>query len=144
MGDFVERCKKHADDKRGARFISIFTKPSRNTQDEIPSYEWHVVTDPMTAEVSIGCKPAQTLDVLRQLIEDGVTECNQLAQEMRVTPGTISKWAKGPWKRAGWEKKVVSTTWSRMETKETKISDLRFHVSGARFRSFRARLLLYE
>lgn len=86
--------KKHADDKRGARFISIFTKPSRNTQDEVPSYEWHVVTDPVTGDISLGCKPAQTLDVLRQLIEDGVTECNQLAQEMRVTPGTISKWAK--------------------------------------------------
>jgi putative DNA primase/helicase len=93
--------KKHADDKRGARFISIFTKPSRNIQDEVPSYEWHVVTDPVTGEVSVACKPAQTLDVLRQLIEDGVTECNQLAQEMRVTPGTISKWAKKAMKE-GW------------------------------------------
>ena len=86
--------KKHADDKRGARFISIFTKPSRNTQDEVPSYEWHVVTDPVTGEVTVGCKLAQTLDVFRQLIADGVTECNQLAQEMGVSPGTISKWAK--------------------------------------------------
>jgi len=96
--------KKHADDKRGARFISIFTKPSRNTQNEVPSYEWHVVTDPASGEVSVGCKPAQTLDVLRQLIEDGVTECNQLAQEMRVTPGTISKWAKKAMKE-GWLRK---------------------------------------
>jgi len=96
--------KKHADDKRGAHFISTFTKPSRNTQDEVPSYEWHVVTDPVTGEVSVGCKPAQTLDVLRQLIEDGVTECNQLAQEMRVTPGTISKWAKKAMKE-GWLRK---------------------------------------
>jgi hypothetical protein len=96
--------KKHADDKRGARFISIFTKPSRNTQDEVPSYEWHVVTDPVTGEVSVGCKPAQTLDVLRQLIEDGITENSQLAQEMRVTPGTISKWAKRAMKQ-GWLRK---------------------------------------
>lgn len=96
--------KKHADDKRGARFVSIFTKPSRNTQDEVPSYEWHVVTDPVTGEVSVGCKPAQTLDVLRQLIEDGVTECGQLAQEMRVTPGTISKLAKKAMKE-GWLRK---------------------------------------
>jgi hypothetical protein len=96
--------KKHADDKRGARFVSIFTKPSRNTQDEVPSYEWHVVTDPATGEVSVGCKPAQTLDVLRQLIEDGVTECGQLAQEMRVTPGTISKLAKKAMKE-GWLRK---------------------------------------
>ena len=96
--------KKHTDDKCGARFISIFTKPSRNSQDEVPSYEWHIVTDLMTDEVSVACKPAQTLDVLRQLIEAGVTECNQLAQEMRVTPGTISKWAKKGMKE-GWLRK---------------------------------------
>jgi hypothetical protein len=46
--------KKHADDKRGARFFSVFTKPSRNTQDEVPSYEWHIVTDLVTGEVSVG------------------------------------------------------------------------------------------
>lgn len=86
--------KKHSDDKRGARYITRFTKPSRNTQDEVPSYEWHVVTDTKTGKVSVGCKPAQTMDVFRQLIEDGVTECNHLAQEMKVSPGTISKWAK--------------------------------------------------
>jgi hypothetical protein len=96
--------KKHADDKRGARFISRFTKPSRNTQDEVQSYEWHVVTDTVTGEISVGCKPAHTMDVFRQLIEDGVTDCNQLAQEMRVTPGTISKWAKKAM-TDGWLKK---------------------------------------
>jgi len=107
--------KKHADDKRGARFISIFTKPSRNTQDEVPSYEWHVVTDPVTGEVSVGCKPAQTLDVLRQLIEDGITENSQLAQEMRVTPGTISKWAKKAMKE-GWLRKGKNREYEILET----------------------------
>jgi len=34
------------------------------------------------------------MDVLRKLIEDGVTECTHLAQELKVTPGTVSKWAK--------------------------------------------------
>ncbi len=57
----LDDAKKQADDKRGARFISRFTKPSRNTQDEIPCFEWHVVTDQVTGEVSVGCKPAQTM-----------------------------------------------------------------------------------
>jgi predicted transcriptional regulator len=48
------------------------------------------------------------LDVLRQLIEDGVTECNQLAQEMRVTPGTISKLAK----------KAMKDNWLRKKGRE--------------------------
>jgi len=105
--------KKHADDKRGARYITRFTKPSRNTQDEVPSYEWHVVTDSATGEVSVACKIAQTMDVFRQLIEDGVTECNQLAQELKVTPGTISKWAK----------KGMDESWLEKKGREYRIVD---------------------
>jgi AAA domain-containing protein len=86
--------KSVADDKRGARFISRFTKPSRNTQDEIPCFEWHVVTDQVTGEVSVGCKPAQTMDVFLGLIEDGVTERGQIAQEMKTSPATVSRLAK--------------------------------------------------
>lgn len=90
----LDDAKRHADDKRGARFISRFTKPSRNTQDEIPCLEWHVVTDSVTGEVTVGYKPAQTMDVFLGLIEDGVRECNQIAQEMKTSPATISRLAK--------------------------------------------------
>lgn len=41
----LDDAKKQSDDKKGARFISRFTKPSRNTQEEIPAHEWHVTTD---------------------------------------------------------------------------------------------------
>jgi AAA domain-containing protein/CHC2-type zinc finger protein len=37
----LDDVKGRADDKRGARFISRFTKPSRNTQEEVPAYAWH-------------------------------------------------------------------------------------------------------
>jgi hypothetical protein len=83
-----------SDDKRGARFISRFTKPSRNTQEEMPAYEWHFVTDEPTGLVSVGHKLAQTMDVFLGLIEDGVTECGQIAQEMKTSPATISRLAK--------------------------------------------------
>ena len=90
----LDDAKKDADDKRGARFISRFTKPSRNTQEEMPAYEWHFVTDEPTGVVSIGCKLAQTMDVFLGLIEDGVTECAQIAQEMKTSPASISRLAK--------------------------------------------------
>ena len=90
----LDDAKKDADDKRGARFISRFTKPSRNTQEEVPAYEWHFVTDEATGVVSIGCKLAQTMDVFLGLIEDGVTECAQIAQEMKASPATVSRLAK--------------------------------------------------
>ena len=89
----LDDAKKNADDKRGARLISRFTKPSRNTQEEIPAYEWHFVTEP-TGAVSVGCKLAQTMDVFIGLIEDGVTDCAQIAQEMKTSPATVSRLAK--------------------------------------------------
>jgi AAA domain len=101
----LDDAKKHADDKRGARFISRFTKPSRNTQDEVPAFKWHVVTDMVTGEISVACKAAHSLEVLRRWIEDGVTECSQLAEEMRVSKGTISKWATKAMKEGWLEKK---------------------------------------
>jgi hypothetical protein len=90
----LDDAKKQTDDKRGARFISRFTKPSRNTQEEIPAYEWHVMTDCITGEISVACKLAQSMDVFRRCIEEGVTDCTQLAEELKVSKGQVSKWAK--------------------------------------------------
>jgi putative DNA primase/helicase len=90
----LDDAKKNTDDKRGARFISRFTKPSRNTQEEVPAYEWHFVTDEATRVVSVAHKQAQTMDVFLGLIEDGVTECGQIAEEMKVSPATISRLSK--------------------------------------------------
>jgi hypothetical protein len=90
----LDDAKKQADDKRGAHFISRFTKPSRNTQEEVPAYEWHIVTDPATGIVSVAHKQAQSLDIFRKLIEDGVTDCTQIAEELKVSKATVSKWAK--------------------------------------------------
>ena len=87
----LDDAKKHSEDMRGARFISRFTKPSRNTQEEIPAYEWYVVTDNVTGEISVSHKLARSMDVFRQCIEEGITECTQLAEESKVSKGQISK-----------------------------------------------------
>ena len=100
----LDDARKNADDQRGARFVSHFTKPSRNTQEEVPAYEWHFITDKTTSVVSIGHRQAQTLDVFRSIIEAGVTECDQIAQEMKVPKYTVSRLAKKAMD-AGWLKK---------------------------------------
>lgn len=100
----LDDAKKQADDKRGAHFITRFVKPSRNIQEDIPPYEWHIVTESQSGQITVGCKLANSMDVFRRYIEDGVTECSQLAEEMRVSKGTISKWATKAI-REGWLKK---------------------------------------
>ena len=64
-----------------------------------------IVVDEASGIVTISHKQAQTADVLRRLIEDGVTECNQIAQEMKVSPATVSRFAKKAID-AGWLRKV--------------------------------------
>jgi hypothetical protein len=39
-------------------------------------------------------KQAQTMDVFLGLIEDGVRDCKQIAQEMKISPATASRLAK--------------------------------------------------
>ena len=90
-------------DKRGACFTTRFTKSSRNIQEDIPAFQWHFVTE-QDGQVSIACNPASSLDVFRKIIEDGVTECGQIAKEMGLSPATVSRLAKKAFLE-GWLKK---------------------------------------
>jgi len=89
----LDDAKNNDDDKRGARFVSRFTKPSRNTQEEVSTYEWHFVTEP-NGEVSISHKMAQTMDVFLGLISDGVSDCGAIAEEMKISKASVSRMAK--------------------------------------------------
>jgi len=111
----LDDAKKDADDKRGARFVSRFTKPSRNTQEEVPAFEWHLVTDQTTNLVSIGHKPAQTLDVFRSIIEAGVTKPSEIASEMKLPDYKISRLAKKA-VDAGWLRKSKRGEYELLES----------------------------
>ena len=97
----LDDAKAHAQERGGACFISRFTKPSRNTAEEVPAYEWRITTEPETGAISVTHKLAQSLDVFRRLIEDGVTDCSHIATEMKVSPATVSRMAKKA-EVAGW------------------------------------------
>jgi len=90
----LDEAKNNAEDKRGARFVSRFTKSSRNTQEDVPAFEWYFVTDKATGKVSISHHLAQTMDVFLGLIEDGVTECSEIAQEMKTSKARVSRMAR--------------------------------------------------
>ena len=111
----LDDAKKQGDNKCGARFISRFTKPSRNTQEEVPAYEWNVVTDMETGEITTTYKPAQSLDVFRRCIEEGVTDCSQIAGDMKVSPSTVSRMAQ----------KGINEGWLRKKGREYELKDER-------------------
>ena len=83
---------KGAERKHGARFISRFTK-DRNSRVEQPAYEWSFQTGE-DGKVSITTKEADGIAVLVQWVDDGVTSATDIASEMGLSKGTVSKLAK--------------------------------------------------
>jgi hypothetical protein len=89
----LDDMKKNADDKRGARFISHFDKPSRNTQDEVGSYQWHFVTE-SNGQVTVSHKLAQSLDVFLRVINSGIDKHDEITDAMKLPGYEVSRMAK--------------------------------------------------
>ena len=92
----------------GARFISHFAKPSRNTGQPVLDLLWHFTTDESKGRTEIHCEPAaeSEQDAMLHHIADGVETVTDLAELMGKGKGTISKWVKrgeasGRLKRSG-------------------------------------------
>lgn len=78
----------------GAKFVSHFSKPSRNTGEPLPDLLWHFTTTP-DGQVNIHCELAQTseFDAFVQHVLDGVETVTEIAELMNKPKGTISKWS---------------------------------------------------
>jgi RecA-family ATPase len=84
---------------RQARFVSRFTK-ERNSGRQQPPLDWTFQTgaDGITR---IGHKEANKFVIFRQWIESGLDTATDIATEMGITKGTVSKMAKAA-QQAGW------------------------------------------
>jgi RecA-family ATPase len=80
---------------QGAKFISHFSKPSRNTGEPQRDLLWHF-TSVEDGTVSFTCEEAQTgeFETMLRHISEGVSCQKDLAEMMDKPKGTISKWIK--------------------------------------------------
>ena len=83
----------------GAAFRSLFTK-DRNSRTEQGCFEWHFFTN-ASGSVTTRVKPASSLDTFRQWVGDGLTSAEDIAREMGISKGTVSRLAKKGLE-AGW------------------------------------------
>jgi len=81
-----------SDLKDGARFIARFTK-DRNSPSEQSPFEWTFQTE-SDGNVKITTKIADGLAVLIEWVRDGLSSAEDIAREMGITKGTVSKMAK--------------------------------------------------
>lgn len=77
--------------KEGAKFISRFTK-DRNSQTEQPAIEWTIKTA-KDGKTNITTKEADGMVVLIEWVRDGLTSATDIAKEMGLSIGQVSKMA---------------------------------------------------
>lgn len=87
----------------GARFISSFVKNRNATEESCPPLQWHFGKKD-NGKAGVSWKKLSPVDVFRQWIEDGLTSATDMAAEMGLSNGQISKLAKRDM-AAGWLKK---------------------------------------
>jgi putative DNA primase/helicase len=93
---WIVRLEEKADaaEKRyGARFVSVFTK-QRNCPAEVPAYAWHIKPSENDGSIIVEWEEAAAEDVVLEWIKDGLERCEDIAKEMDISKGQISKLAK--------------------------------------------------
>ena len=91
-----------SDGQIGAKFVTRFVK-NRNAANDPQSLEWNIRPDGRRAIISY--READNLTLLRQWIEDGLETCHEIAEEMGLSKGQVSKLARKA-EKAGWLRKV--------------------------------------
>ena len=79
--------------RTGAKFVSSFTKPSRNTANNPPPLEWSITTNASTGAATVAYKQAEGTEAVLGWVRNGLSTCSEIAVEMGVSNGTVSKLA---------------------------------------------------
>ena len=94
MGDsLVDDATDATSARTGAKFVSTFTKPSRNTPNNPPPLEWSITTNAGTGGALVVYKAAEGVEAVLGWIRNGLTTCSEIANEMHLSLGALSKMA---------------------------------------------------
>jgi len=77
----------------GASFVAAFDKNRNSTNEDAPSLLWHFLPLPGGSVVP-KWTPLTPMQIFIGLVNDGLDSCGDIAQELGVSKGTVSKLAK--------------------------------------------------
>jgi predicted ATP-dependent serine protease len=89
----------------GARFVTRFVKNRNATEKECPPMEWQFDLPKGESHATVTSKPLSIMADFRQCIEVGLTGATDIAEELGISKGQVSKLARQGIK-AGWLRKV--------------------------------------
>lgn len=88
----------------GAKFVARFEKNRNATESDCPPLEWHFHLLEGEAMARVSWKKLSTLEVFREWVGSGLTKASEIAEEMQISTGQVSKLAKKGI-TAGWLRK---------------------------------------
>ena len=97
----LSEVKDTGDERNGAKFVAKFVK-NRNTSDaDCPAMEWRFMRPPGSAQAQVTWKKISMPELFRKCIEDGVCTNSEIAEELSVSRGLVSRYATRAMKE-GW------------------------------------------
>jgi hypothetical protein len=90
--------------QNGAKFVAEFTKNRNAIQSECPALEWTFAKAPGNGKVQVSWKKLSTTQIFRQCLEMGLTSGTDIAAQMHISKGQVSKLAANSIKE-GWLRK---------------------------------------
>jgi hypothetical protein len=100
----LAEAKDEGEIQNGAKFVARFVKNRNATEADCPPLEWHFYLPKGETRARVSWKKISTAQIFRQWIEDGVTSAKDIADEMHISKGQVSKLAKRAMAE-GWLKK---------------------------------------
>jgi ABC-type iron transport system FetAB ATPase subunit len=101
----LSEVKNPTEVQTGARFVTRFVKNRNATEKECPPMEWMFDLPAGETRATVTSKALSIMDDFRQCIEIGLTGATEIAEELGISTGQVSKLARTGIK-AGWLKKV--------------------------------------
>lgn len=96
----LSEAKDAGEERSGARFVSKFIKNRNTTDKNTPPLEWSF-SEKSDGAVEISIKLLSDTQLFRDCIEMGLTSATDIAEEMGLSKGQVSKLAKKAM-LAGW------------------------------------------
>lgn len=78
---------------QGARFIARFVKERNKTDEPCPPLEWQFKKPGEDGRIGVSWKKLSATELLRQCIEDGLNNATDIAAELEISKGMVSRLA---------------------------------------------------
>lgn len=89
----LSELKDTTDERRGAKFVARFDK-NRNASDaDCPVLEWRFIRPPNDPKAYVSWKIISAPLLFRKCIEEGLVTATEIAEEMSVSRGQVSRYA---------------------------------------------------